>query len=126
MTQSMEGQKNILIFDLGGGTFDTSILNISNGVFKVMSTCGDTHLGGEDFDNRLVGYCVEEFKKQTDIDITGKPGPVKRLRTQCEKIKKLLSGMPEAMISCDALHDCEDFAVKITRAKFEILCDDLF
>ena len=82
---------NVLIFDLGGGTFDVSLLNIDNGVFEVKATAGDTHLGGEDFDNRLVEYCLGEFKKRTSIDVRNNPRSIRRLRTQCERAKRILS-----------------------------------
>jgi len=81
MTQTIQGQTNVLIFDLGGGTFDVSILNLDDGNFCVKSTNGDTNLGGEDFDNRLVDYCVESFNESCGIDITGKQGPIQRLKT---------------------------------------------
>jgi L1 cell adhesion molecule like protein len=84
-------EKNVLIFDLGGGTFDVSLLTIEEGIFEVKATNGHTHLGGEDFDNRLVDYCVAEFKKKTGLDITGNARALRRLRTQCEKAKRILS-----------------------------------
>lgn len=86
-----EGERNILIFDLGGGTFDVSLLTIDNGLFEVKATAGDTHLGGEDFDNKLVEYCAAEFLKQRGIDIRNNPRAMRRLRTQCEKAKRILS-----------------------------------
>lgn len=84
-------EKNVLIFDLGGGTFDVSLLTIEEGIFEVKATNGHTHLGGEDFDNRLVDYCIAEFKKKTGLDITGNARALRRLRTQCEKAKRILS-----------------------------------
>mmetsp|Transcript_23351 Transcript_23351/g.17777 ORF Transcript_23351/g.17777 Transcript_23351/m.17777 type:complete len:280 (+) Transcript_23351:74-913(+) len=84
-------EKNVLIFDLGGGTFDVSLLTIEEGIFEVKATNGHTHLGGEDFDNRLVEYCIAEFKKKTGLDITKNQRAVRRLRTQCEKAKRILS-----------------------------------
>lgn len=99
---------------------------MEDGIFEVKATSGDTHLGGEDFDNRLVQYCVDEFKKQSGKDITDQKQPIRRLKTQVEKIKKLLSTMFEAMIECDMLFESEDFSLKVTRAKFEQLCLDLF
>lgn len=86
-----KGEKNILIFDLGGGTFDVSLLNIDEGVFEVRATAGDTHLGGEDFDNKLVEYCVQQFKKKKGIDISKNNRALRRLRTQCERAKRILS-----------------------------------
>lgn len=84
-------EKNVLIFDLGGGTFDVSLLTIEEGIFEVKATNGHTHLGGEDFDNRIVEFCAAEFKKKSGIDITNNPRALRRLRTQCEKAKRILS-----------------------------------
>jgi L1 cell adhesion molecule like protein len=84
-------ERNILIFDLGGGTFDVSILSIEEGIFEVKSTNGNTHLGGEDFDMKLVDYCREDFKRKTGVDIRNNPRALRRLRTQCEKAKRILS-----------------------------------
>ena len=119
-------EKNVLIFDLGGGTFDVSLLTIEEGIFEVKATNGHTHLGGEDFDNRLVDYCCAEFKKKTGIDITGNARALRRLRTQCEKAKRILSAAHQAPIECETLAEGEDFNTQITRAKFEELCMDLF
>lgn len=119
-------EKNVLIFDLGGGTFDVSLLTIEEGIFEVKATNGHTHLGGEDFDNRLVDYCIAEFKKKTGIDITGNARALRRLRTQCEKAKRILSAAHQAPIECETLAEGEDFNTQITRAKFEELCMDLF
>ena len=126
LTQNFDSMKNVLIFDLGGGTFDVSVLAMDNNVIEVKATSGHTHLGGEDFDNKLVELCIDEFKKQTGDDITGKHGPLRRLKNQCEKVKKLLSTMTEAVINCDMLYNSEDFNLKITRAKFEQVCLELF
>jgi heat shock 70kDa protein 1/2/6/8 len=119
-------EKNVLIFDLGGGTFDVSLLTIEEGIFEVKATNGHTHLGGEDFDNRLVDYCIAEFKKKTGIDISGNARALRRLRTQCEKAKRILSAAHQAPIECETLAEGEDFNTQITRAKFEELCMDLF
>lgn len=119
-------EKNVLIFDLGGGTFDVSLLTIEEGIFEVKATNGHTHLGGEDFDNRLVDFCVAEFKKKTGIDITNNARSLRRLRTQCEKAKRILSSAHQAPIECETLAEGEDFNVTISRAKFEELCMDLF
>jgi heat shock protein 1/8 len=119
-------EKNVLIFDLGGGTFDVSLLTIEEGIFEVKATNGHTHLGGEDFDNRLVDYCVAEFKKKTSIDITSNARALRRLRTQCEKAKRILSAAHQAPIECETLAEGEDFNTQISRAKFEELCMDLF
>lgn len=119
-------EKNVLIFDLGGGTFDVSLLTIEEGIFEVKATNGHTHLGGEDFDNRLVEYCCNEFKKKTGNDISTNARASRRLRTQCEKAKRILSSAHQAPIECEALAEGEDFNLTISRAKFEELCMDLF
>jgi heat shock protein 1/8 len=117
---------NILIFDLGGGTFDVSLLTIDDGIFEVKATAGDTHLGGEDFDNRIVSWCLQEFKRKHKKDPSGNNRALRRLRTACERAKRTLSASAETTIEVDALFDGVDFATKITRAKFEELCMDLF
>jgi len=119
-------ERNILIFDLGGGTFDVSLLAIEEGIFEVKATNGHTHLGGEDFDNKLVDYCLVDFKKKTGIDIKGNPRALRRLRTQCEKAKRILSAAHQAPIECETLAEGEDYNTNISRAKFEELCMDLF
>ena len=91
LDKKAKGEKQTLIFDLGGGTFDVSLLSIDEGVFEVKATAGDTHLGGEDFDNRLVQYCVQDFKKRKNVDITGNARSLRRLKTQCERAKRILS-----------------------------------
>jgi len=116
------GEKNVLIFDLGGGTFDVSLLTIDDGIFEVKATNGHTHLGGEDFDNALVEYCIAAFKKQTGIDIKSNARAMRRLRTQCEKAKRILSSAHQVEICCETLADGEDFAIQVSRAKFEELC----
>ena len=121
-----EGIRNILIFDLGGGTFDVSLLAIDEGVFEVKATNGDTHLGGEDFDNKMVEFCMKEFKTKSGIDISKNARAMRRLRTQCEKAKRLLSSSHSAPIECESLSDGEDYNTEISRAKFEELCIDLF
>jgi len=120
-------ERNILIFDLGGGTFDVSVLAIDDGVFEVKSTAGDTHLGGEDFDNRLVNHFVTEFKrKNKGLDLTSNKRSLRRLRTACERAKRTLSSSTKASIEIDALFEGVDFYTSITRARFEELCSDLF
>lgn len=126
LDKKSDKEKNVLIFDLGGGTFDVSLLTIEEGIFEVKATNGHTHLGGEDFDNRLVDFCVAEFKKKTSIDITGNARAIRRLRTQCEKAKRILSAAHQAPIECETLAEGEDFNIQISRAKFEELCMDLF
>jgi len=123
---SSAGEKNVLIFDLGGGTFDVSILSIDDGIFEVKSTHGDTHLGGEDFDNRLVDHFVKEFKRKNKKDITGNKRALRRLRTACEKAKRTLSSSTQASIEIDSLFEGTDLYSSITKARFEELCSDLF
>jgi len=119
-------ERNVLIFDLGGGTFDVSLLSIEDGIFEVKATNGHTHLGGEDFDNRLVDFCMAEFKKKSKIDISTNNRSLRRLRTQCEKAKRTLSAAHQTVIECETLADGEDFTYNMSRAKFEELCIDLF
>ena len=119
------GEQNVLIFDLGGGTFDVSLLTIDEGIFEVKATAGDTHLGGEDFDNILVEYCLEDFKKKTGHEDLGSKSKI-RLRTACERVKRSLSASSVAQIEIDSLHDGIDYNTKISRAKFESLCMPLF
>ena len=119
-------EKNILIFDLGGGTFDVSLLNIDDGIFEVKATAGDTHLGGEDFDNILVKHFSTEFKRKNNLDISDNKRALRRLRTSCEKAKRTLSSGNTASIEIDSLYDGIDFFTSITRAKFESLCLPLF
>lgn len=126
LDKKFERERIVLIFDLGGGTFDVSLLAIEEGVFEVKSTAGNTHLGGEDFDIRLVNYCVEEFKRKTKKDISNNMRAIRRLTTACERAKRTLSTANEAQLEVDALHDGIDYNTKITRAKFEELCSDLF
>merc|ERR1712055_805311 len=122
-----QGQEsNVLIFDLGGGTFDVSILTIEEGIFEVKSTAGDTHLGGEDFDNRMVDHFVNEFKRKHKKDMKGNKRALRRLRTACERAKRTLSASAQANIGIDSLFEGIDFYTSITRARFEELCSDLF
>ncbi|XP_073128283.1 heat shock cognate 70 kDa protein-like [Henckelia pumila] len=119
-------EKNVLIFDLGGGTFDVSLLTMVKSIFKVKSTAGDTHLGGEDFDDRMVNHFVEEIKRKHKRDISDNPRALRRLRIACERAKRILSFMAHTTIGIDSLYDGIDFNSKITRAKFEELNMDLF
>merc|ERR1712013_726587 len=121
-----QSESNVLIFDLGGGTFDVSILTIEEGIFEVKSTAGDTHLGGEDFDNRMVDHFVNEFKRKHKKDIKGNKRALRRLRTACERAKRTLSASAQANIEIDSLFEGIDFYTSITRARFEELCSDLF
>ncbi|XP_068694171.1 heat shock cognate 71 kDa protein-like [Montipora capricornis] len=120
------GERNVLIFDLGGGTFDVSILTIDDGIFEVKSTRGDTHLGGEDFDNRMVDYFKAEFKKKHKKDISENKRAMRRLRTACERAKRTLSASHQASIEIDSLYEGIDFYEPISRAKFEEVNGDLF
>jgi len=120
------GERNIFIFDLGGGTFDVSILTIKDKVFQVKATAGNTHLGGEDFDNRMLNYFVEEIKRKKKVDINGNPRSLRRLRTACERAKRTLSYAVTALIEVDALFQGIDFCSSITRARFEEINMDLF
>ena len=120
-------ERNVLIFDLGGGTFDVTLLTIDGGIFEVKATNGDTHLGGEDFDNRLVNHFIDEFKrKNKGKDLSGNQRALRRLRTACERAKRTLSSAAQATIEIDALFDNVDFQATIMRARFEELCGDLF
>lgn len=123
---SSAGEKNVLIFDLGGGTFDVSVLSIEDGVFEAKATAGDTHLGGEDFDNRLVNHFVMEFKRKYKKDLSESKRAIRRLRTACERAKRTLSSSAQATIEVDALFEGIDFYSSISRARFEELCSDLF
>ncbi|KAL4447327.1 hypothetical protein ABPG77_007360 [Micractinium sp. CCAP 211/92] len=119
-------EHNVLIFDLGGGTFDVSLLSIDEGIFEVKATAGDTHLGGEDFDSRLVAHFTQEFKRKYKKDITGNPRALRRLRTACERAKRTLSSSTQSSIEIDSLYEGIDFYTSITRARFEELNMDLF
>nr|QCQ29464.1 heat shock protein [Camellia fraterna] len=120
------GEKNVLIFDLGGGTFDVSLLTIEEGIFEVKATAGDTHLGGEDFDNRMVNHFVQEFKRKNKKDISGNPRALRRLRTASDRAKRTLSSTAQTTIEIDSLYEGVDFYSPITRARFEELNMDLF
>merc|ERR1712042_131614 len=121
-----DGEKNILVFDLGGGTFDVSLLTIDNGVFEVVATNGDTHLGGEDFDQRVMDHFIKLFKKKFGKDIRKNNRAVQKLRREVEKAKRTLSSQHQARIEIESFYEGEDFAETITRAKFEELNMDLF
>ena len=121
-----QGEKNILIYDLGGGTFDVTIMTIEDGIFEVKSTAGDTHLGGEDFDHRLMDFFVQDFQRKHKKDITGNKKSMRRLQTACENAKKTLSSSTSASIEIDSLYEGIDYSGAITRARFEDICSDLF
>ena len=127
LDQSKDGnEKNILIYDLGGGTFDVTLLTIEDGVFEVKATAGDTRLGGEDFDTRLVQHFCQEFKRKHKKDLTENKRSLRRLRTACETLKKTLSSSTQATLEVDSLFEGIDFTSAMTRARFEELCGDLF
>ena len=121
-----EGEKNVLIFDMGGGTFDCSLLTIEDGIFEVKATAGDTHLGGEDFDNILVQHFAIEFKRKNRLDLMESKKAIRRLKTACERAKRTLSSAQTASIELDSLYEGIDFFTNISRAKFESLCQHLF
>jgi len=116
-------EKNVLIFDLGGGTFDVSLLTIDEGIFQVLATAGDTHLGGEDFDNRLVEFCIQDFKKKHKLDVRDSARSMRRLRTACESAKRSLSGAARVTIEVDTLFEGIDYHVVVSRPKFEKMCE---
>jgi L1 cell adhesion molecule like protein len=120
------GEENVLVFDLGGGTFDVSILTIEEGIFEVKAVAGDTHLGGEEFDNRMVNHFVQQFKRKNKKDISDDPRALTRLRTACERAKRTLSSTKQATIEIDCLYERINFYSTITRAFFEQLNMDLF
>jgi L1 cell adhesion molecule like protein len=139
LDKKVTGERNVLIFDLGGGTFDVSLLTIEEGIFEVKATAGDTHRGGEDFDNRLVNHFTQEFKRKNKkgltslflcslininyyLDISSNPRAVRRLRTACEH----LSSATQTSIEIDSLFEGIDFYTSLTRDRFEELCQDLF
>ncbi|CAK9074256.1 unnamed protein product, partial [Durusdinium trenchii] len=138
--KSGEKETHILVFDMGGGTFDVSILTITDAVFEVKATAGDPHLGGEDFDNRMLSYCISEFRRKHKSDPTRRLAfapsllrrmyrnqrAIRRLRTQCERAKRQLSTQTSVTIEVDSLHDGADFSLRLSRAKFEELCMDYF
>ncbi|XP_026317056.1 heat shock protein 68-like [Hyposmocoma kahamanoa] len=127
LDKNLKGERNVLIFDLGGGTFDVSVLTIDEGsLFEVKSTAGDTHLGGEDFDNRLVNHLADEFQRKYKKDLRSNPRALRRLRTAAERAKRTLSSSTEATIEIDALYEGIDYYTRVSRARFEELCADLF
>jgi len=121
-----EEEKTVLIFDLGGGTFDVSLLTIDDGIFEVKATAGDTHLGGEDFDNILMKYFIDEFKRKHKVDLSDNKRSLRRLKTACEKAKRTLSSSSTANVELESLFEGIDYFTSITRARFESLCMNLF
>ena len=126
LEKNFSGERNVLVFDCGGGTFDVSLITIDDGLFEVKATAGDTHLGGEDFDNRMVAHFVEEFKRKNKLDVSTNQRALRRLKTACERAKRTLSTSTSASIEIDAFYEGKDFYSSITRARFEELCGDLF
>merc|ERR1719247_3559359 len=121
-----EGEKNILVFDLGGGTFDVTLLTIDNGVFEVLATNGDTHLGGEDFDQRVMQYFMKMIKKKDGVDLTKDKRALQKLRKEVERVKRALSSQQQARLEIEDLFEGVDFSETLTRARFEELNLDLF
>jgi len=121
-----KAEKNIMVYDLGGGTFDVSLLTIDNGVFEVVATAGDTHLGGEDFDQRVMQHFMKVFKKKEGKDMSGDKRSVQKLRKEVEKAKRALSSTHQTRVEVEAIFDGTDFSETLTRARFEELCSDLF
>ena len=126
LNENGKGERKVVIFDLGGGTFDVSLLTVEDGIFEVRATSGDTHLGGQDFDSRVVEWMIEEFKKKSKIDIRSNPRALARSRLAAERAKKTLSTATQTSIEIDSIADGVDLQLTLTRAKFESLCDDLF
>jgi len=126
LNKDSKQEKNVLIYDFGGGTFDVSLLNIDDGVFEVLATSGDCHLGGEDIDNRLVQHFINDFKRKNKKDISQNPRAVKRLKIACERLKRTLSNTSQGQIELESLHEGIDFFSSMTRARFEEINSDLF
>merc|ERR1711865_507370 len=126
LDKGSSAERNVLIFDLGGGTFDVSLLTIEEGIFEVKATAGDTHLGGEDFDNRMVDYFLTDFKRKHKKDMSSNNRSLRRLRTACERAKRTLSSATQAHIEIDSLFEGTDFNSVITRARFEEMNQDFF
>merc|ERR1712113_1359334 len=116
-----KNEKTILVYDLGGGTFDVSLLSIDNGVFEVLATSGDTHLGGEDFDQQIMNYFLGRIKKKHKIDLSKDARAMAKLRRECEKAKRALSSVHQTKVEVEGLLDGEDFSETLTRARFEEL-----
>ena len=126
LNENGKGEQKVVIFDLGGGTFDVSLLSVEDGVFEVLATSGDTHLGGQDVDTRIVEWAMDEFKRKTKLDIRTNAKAMARLRLAAERVKKTLSTANQANLEVDSLAEGNDLVLTITRAKFESLCEDLF
>ena len=126
MDNKSSQEKHVLIFDCGGGTHDVTLLSIEDGIFEVKATAGDSHLGGEDFDNKLVEHFTIEFKRKHKKDMTSNPRSMRRLRTSCERLKRNLSSSTHSSMEIDSLYDGIDYFSSLTRARFEELCADVF
>jgi L1 cell adhesion molecule like protein len=126
LNEGGKGERKVVIFDLGGGTFDVSLLSVEDGVFEVLATSGDTHLGGQDIDTRIMEWAMEEFKHKTHLDIRSNSKAMARLRLVAERVKKTLSTANQATLEVDSLAEGNDLMLTLTRPKFESLCDDLF
>ena len=126
LNEGGKGERKVVIFDLGGGTFDVSLLSVEDGVFEVLATSGDTHLGGQDVDTRIVEWAMEEFKRKTKLDIRSNSKAMARLRLVAERVKKTLSTANQATLEVDSLAEGNDLVLTLSRAKFESLCEDLF
>jgi L1 cell adhesion molecule like protein len=126
LNNKTDKERKVVIFDLGGGTFDVSLLSVEDGIFEVKATAGDTHLGGQDFDNRIVDWAVTEFQKKHKIDLRSNSKALARIRLAAERVKKTLSISTQGMLEVDSVADGIDMQFMLTRAKFETLCDDLF
>lgn len=126
LDQKSGDEKNILVFDLGGGTFDVSLLTIDNGVFEVIATNGDTHLGGEDFDQRVMEHFIKIFQKKNNVDINKDKRALQKLRREVELAKRALSSTHQVTLEIESLIDGIDFSEQLTRARFEELNSDLF
>jgi heat shock protein 5 len=124
--KTKESERQIIVYDLGGGTFDVSILTLEEGVFEVLSTAGDTHLGGEDFDQRVINYLAKKYNKEKSVDITKDQKTMGKLKREVEKAKRTLSAQKTAKIEIESFFKGEDFSETLTRAKFEELNNDLF
>ncbi len=120
------GERQIIVYDLGGGTFDVSLLSIDDGVFEVLATAGDTHLGGEDFDQRVITYLAKQYNKKNNVDITKDLKTMGKLKREVEKAKRTLSSQMSTRIEIEAFHEGKDFSETLTRAKFEEINIDLF
>ena len=126
LDKTSEKESNVLIFDFGGGTHDVTLLTLEDGLFQVRATSGNSFLGGEDLDNRIVNWCVEDFKRRYNKDISSSAKSLRRLRTACERAKRTLSSTAQATIEIDSLFDGIDYNTTLSRARFEELCQDLF